>query len=462
MRKKNLTSLPLFAVLLVMILPLTAMAQVPDFVTLAKQLTPAVVNISTTTIIHPKLHQAPGPYGPGNPFFNDFFNHFFQGQMIPHKEQALGSGFIISKDGYILTNDHVVKGADTIKVRLDKGQHSYTAKVIGVDPKLDIALLKIDAGDSLPTAKLGDSDKLQVGQWVMAIGNPFGLNQTVTAGIISAKGRVIGAGPYDDFLQTDASINPGNSGGPLIDGAGEVVGINTAIIAGGQGIGFAIPINEVKAELAQLKKTGHVVRGWLGVTVQGVSDSLAQSFGLKEAKGALISNVSKDSPAEKAGLKRGDIILSFAGAPIETVNDLPRLVAAMQVGKNVKMDVFRDGKPMTITVKVGRLNEKAAQNQSTVNEGNKVGLQVADVTPQTAKAYNLQSDQGALITGVDPAGPAADTGLQPGDLIIEVNSRSVNSADAFWNAVAKAKKGSVLRLLVERQGTMLYTTLTVQ
>ena len=461
MRKRSLTSLPLFAALLLMVLPMTAAAQVPDFIALAKELTPTVVNISTTTIVHPQMPQMPGPYGPGNDFFNDFFRHFFQGQMVPHKERALGSGFIISRDGYILTNDHVIKGADEIKVYL-AGHRSYSAKVKGVDPKLDIALLKIDAGNGLPAVRLGDSDKLQVGEWVMAIGNPFGLNQKVTAGIISRKGRVIGAGPYDDFLQTDASINPGNSGGPLINGAGEVVGINTAIVAGGQGIGFAIPINEVKTELEQLKKTGHVVRGWLGVTVQGVSDELAQSFGLKETKGALISDVTKGSPAEKAGLKRGDIILSFNGTPIETVNDLPRLVAVMPIGKEVKLEIFRDGKTKEVTVKVGRLSEKAEQSQPAVSEGNKVGLQVTDITPETAKAYGLRSEKGALITGVDPAGPAADSGLRPGDLIIEVNSLPTDSADAFWAQVDKAKKGAVLRLLVDRQGSMLYTTLTVQ
>ncbi|MEJ2698685.1 MAG: Do family serine endopeptidase [Desulfuromonadales bacterium] len=304
-------------------------ATVPDFVALAKELKPAVVNVSTSKVVKPKRPRLPGPQSPDNDFFDQFFNRFFQGQpTVPRKERSLGSGFIISPDGYILTNEHVVDGADEIKVRLDDGR-SFTAVVKGQDQKLDIALLKIDAGGDLPVARLGDSDALQVGEWVMAIGNPFGLSETVTVGIVSAKGRVIGAGPYDNFIQTDASINPGNSGGPLFDSQGRVVGINSAIVSGGQGIGFAIPINAVKAILPQLKKTGHVVRGWLGVTIQPMTPQLAESFGLKEAKGALVSEVVKDSPAERAGIRRGDIIVSLQGKEVENVSDLPRLVAAI-------------------------------------------------------------------------------------------------------------------------------------
>jgi serine protease Do len=276
-------------------LPGPAAAAAPDFVALSKELKPAVVNISTAKTVRPRRPVLPGPRGPQMDPFEEFFVRFFQGQPnIPRKERSLGSGFIISADGYILTNNHVVDGADEIKVKLADG-HSFAATVKGTDAKLDLALLKIDTGENLPVAKLGDSNKLQVGEWVMAIGNPFGLEQTVTVGIVSAKGRVIGAGPYDDFIQTDASINPGNSGGPLFNTAGEVVGINTAIIAGGQGIGFATPVSAAQAIIPQLRETGHVTRGWLGVSVQPVTEELAASFGLDKPRGALVTEVIKGS-----------------------------------------------------------------------------------------------------------------------------------------------------------------------
>ena len=245
---------------------------------------------------------------------------------VPHKQRSLGSGFIISDEGYILTNNHVVAGADEINVKLSDGRE-FKGVLKGSDEKLDLALVKITAKDHLPVAPLGDSDAIEVGEWVLAIGNPFGLSQTVTAGIVSAKGRVIGSGPYDDFIQTDASINPGNSGGPLFNAKGEVIGINTAIVAGGQGIGFAIPVNMAKSVITQLRETGKVTRGWLGVSVQPVTPDLAKSFGMKNDKGALVSEVMKDSPAEKAGFKVGDIILEFDGKAITDMHELPRLAA---------------------------------------------------------------------------------------------------------------------------------------
>jgi serine protease Do len=309
-----------------------------SFADLAEKLKPAVVNISTTKTV--KSGGFRSPFGQGSPFDRnfggeDFFERFFGD--IPQrqfKQKSLGSGFIISHDGYIFTNNHVVEQADKILVKLSDGKE-YEAKVIGKDAKTDIALIKIKPSDNLPIVETGDSDKLRVGDWVIAIGNPFGLEQTVTAGIVSAKGRVIGAGPYDNFIQTDASINPGNSGGPLINLNGEVVGINTAIVASGQGIGFAIPINMARDVIPQLEKSGHVTRGWLGVGIQEVTPALAKSFGLKEEKGALVSQVSKGGPADKAGIEQGDVILEFDGKTIAEMKDLPRIVASTPVGRTV-------------------------------------------------------------------------------------------------------------------------------
>jgi serine protease Do len=451
---------PIFAALLLLAVATLAFprptpaATVPDFVVLAKDLKPAVVNISTSKTVRLRRPVLPGPRSPQQ----DFFDRFFQGQpQTPRKERSLGSGFVISADGYILTNDHVVDGADEIKVRLSDGRN-FTATVKGLDPKLDLALLKIEAGDKLPVARLGDSGALKVGEWVMAIGNPFGLEQTVTVGIVSAKGRVIGAGPYDDFIQTDASINPGNSGGPLFNTAGEVVGINTAIVASGQGIGFAIPINAAKSILTQLKETGHVSRGWLGVSVQLVTEDLAESFGLKEPKGALVAEVIADSPAEKAGIKRGDIILTFDGHEVDAINDLPRLVAATPAGKEVRLSVFRNGKTIEVTATVGKLQEEREETETAGASSDRLGLNVADVTPEVAQRYGLQAGKGALITGVDPAGPAAASNLHPGDLILEVNGRETRSATAFRAEVEKTKPGEVLRLLIQRGDALLYTT----
>jgi serine protease Do len=447
-------------VLLVIALPLPATAAaVPDFVSLSQQIKPSVVNISTSKTVRPKRPMLPGPRSPYKDFFDDFFEHFFEGHPgVTRKESSLGSGLIISEDGYILTNDHVVSNADEIQVRLADGR-TLNASIKGLDPKLDLALLKIDAAERLSPARLGDSDNLKVGEWVMAIGNPFGLKQTVTVGIVSAKDRVIGAGPYDDFIQTDASINPGNSGGPLVNTDGEVVGINTAIIAGGQGIGFAIPINAAKSILPQLKKTGYVTRGWLGVTVQQLSEELAESFGLKEPKGALVSEVANGSPAEKAGIKRGDIIFSFDGEDIVTMNDLPRLVAATPVNKTIELVVFRNGRTLKFSVKVGKLEEP--ERKVAAGPAGSLGLTVSDVSAEAVRIYSLESDKGALVTAVDPLGPATESGLRSGDLILEVNGRETADASAFRTVLAQAEKGEVLRLLIQRGKSLFYTTLKV-
>jgi len=437
-----------------------AVAQPPDFVTLAEQLKPAVVNIGTAKTVQPRAPRLPGPQGD---MFDEFFERFFRNSpQSPHKERSLGSGFIISEDGYILTNDHVVDGADEIKVKLSDGRE-FTGEIRGLDPKLDLALIKIEAGEDLPVARLGDSDGIKVGEWVMAIGNPFGLEQTVTAGIVSAKGRVIGAGPYDDFIQTDASINPGNSGGPLFNVQGEVIGINTAIVAQGQGIGFAIPVNMAKQIIPQLRDEGRVTRGWLGVTVQALNQELADSFGLDSTHGALVNEVIKDSPADKAGLERGDIIVEYDGKRVDELNDLPRLVAATPVGETVRVKIFRDGKERTVKVEIGRLDDGQAELAVDAEEsGGVLGLTVTNVTPELVERYSLESDQGILITRIDPEGPAAEANLRVGDLIVEADGKEVESVKEFEAVVGQMKSGKVLRLLIQRRATLLYTTVTLQ
>jgi len=330
------------------------------FVDIVKAQKPAVVNISAAQIT-----KEPSPKrfrGFGTPFerrdpFHDFFEKFFEntprGDM---KKKSLGSGFIVDQEGYILTNSHVIENAEEITVHLDDDKE-YKARIIGDDPKTDIALIKIDQRDPLPVAKMGDSDKLEVGEWVIAIGNPFGFTQTVTVGVVSAKGRVINAGPYDNFIQTDASINPGNSGGPLLNLKGEVIGINTAIIATGQGIGFAIPINMAKNILEDLKMQGSVVRGWIGVMIQKITPELIKAFKIREIQGAYVSDVIKDSPADKAGVRRGDIITAFDGKPVQSVEQLPRIVADTRPGRVISADIVRDGVEKHLKIKIEKLAE---------------------------------------------------------------------------------------------------------
>jgi serine protease Do len=427
----------------------------PDFVALAKRLKPTVVNISTAKTFKPQ-QQFQRPFGNphGSDPFQDFFNRFFNGmQPRAYTQRSLGSGFIMG-DGYILTNNHVVDGADEITVKLADNRE-FKAKVKGRDEKLDLALLKINVKGSLPAVKLGDSDALQVGEWVMAIGNPFGLAQTVTAGIVSAKGRVIGSGPYDDFIQTDASINPGNSGGPLFNARGEVIGINTAIVAGGQGIGFAIPVNMAKAIIPQLEETGKVTRGWLGVYVQTVTPELAQSFGLSGEKGALVSEVQPESPAEKAGLKTGDIILEFDGKPISEMSELPRLVAATRIGKKVGVKILRDGKEKKVTVVIQRLKEG---NEDAVGAStqDKLGLTVRELNRDLAARFQLKETSGVVVTEVQPDGLAQKAGLSQGDIIREIDGRKIATLKDYEKAVSAHKKGQIIRFLLKRGDSSLY------
>ncbi|MCD6525996.1 MAG: DegQ family serine endoprotease [Desulfuromonas sp.] len=432
-----------------LMLPALCWSSMPDFVALTKQLKPAVVNISSSK----KANSSGGTFdrlrSPHQDFFEDFFEKFFQGREIPqHKQKSLGSGFIISADGYILTNDHVVDNADKITVQLAGGK-TFSASLEGIDPKLDLALLKIDTEEKLPTVKLGNSDSLEIGEWVMAIGNPFGLQQTVTVGIVSAKGRVIGAGPYDNFIQTDASINPGNSGGPLFNTRGEVVGINTAIVAGGQGIGFAIPINAAKSILPQLKETGHVTRGWLGVTIQQVSEDLANSFGLHDATGALISAIAKDSPAARAGLKRGDVILRLNDQKIESMNDLPRLVADIPVGEKAQVTIFRQGEEKIFAVEIGKL-EDTVTRETTMTQRTPLGLTTMEISPELRRRLNIQAEQGVVITSIEPDSPAAAATLRPGDVIVEFNNQEILSNADLEKAMAATEGNAILRLLIQR------------
>lgn len=430
----------------------TALAKpaLPDFVDLAKKLKPTVVNISTAKTIKPQ-RRLPRQYNSpfGNDPFQDFFERFFDdSQQRGYKQKSLGSGFIISNEGYIITNNHVVADADEIKVKLSDGRE-FKGEVKGTDEKLDLALLKITAKDHLPVATLGDSDSIEIGEWVMAIGNPFGLAQTVTAGIISAQGRVIGSGPYDDFIQTDASINPGNSGGPLFNIRGEVVGINTAIISGGQGIGFAIPVNMAKNIIPMLKEKGKVTRGWIGVSIQPITPELAQSFNLEGEKGALIAEVVKDGPAEKAGIRSGDIIIEFNGRLIHEMNELPRLVAATPVDKKVPIKIVREGKPVEIAVTIERLRD--GDEGDIVGAGQEmVGLTVKELNKDLAARLGLKEQKGVVITEVKQGTGAEQAGIAKGDIIREVNGTKISTVGDYERAVSGHKKGSIIRMLLRR------------
>ncbi len=426
-----------------------------SFADLAEKVRPAVVNISTTSTVTVPGSPFHNFFGPGegdqNQPFGDFFRHFFdETPDRKMKQQSLGSGFIIDKDGYIVTNNHVVDHADEIKVKLSDGRE-YKAKVIGRDSKTDLALIKIASPfENLPTLALGDSEKMRVGDWVLAVGHPFGLEHTVTQGIISATGRVIGSGPYDDFLQTDAPINPGNSGGPLVNLKGEVIGINTAIVPGGQGLGFAIPSTLAKSITAQLKEKGKVVRGWIGVTIQTVTPELARSFGMKEAKGALIGDVVKGGPADKGGVKTGDIIVSFDGKDVKTANDLPRLVAETPVGKSVDVVVIRESKEVHVTIKVEELTEEKIAAQSSSAPVQSFGMKVDNITPQLRQQLGITEKSGVVVVGVDQGGLAAESGIQPGDVIKEANHKTVRNLAEYNAALAKSGKGQPALLLLKR------------
>jgi serine protease Do len=436
----------------------------PDFAGLAEQVSPSVVNISSTQEVKPGGGGGPG-FGPGAPgqggpgeddpfheFFGPFERFFGPQRRLPYKAKSLGSGFVIDDSGYILTNNHVVENADEILVKLSSGKE-FKAKVVGRDQKTDIALIEIKGADGLVPVVLGDSDALKVGQWVVAIGNPFGLEHTVTAGIVSAMGRHINQGPYDNFIQTDAAINPGNSGGPLLNTRGEVVGINTAIFSrggGNIGIGFAIPISLAKEIVPQLKDKGHVTRGWLGVMIQKVTPDIAESLGLSEARGALVADVVKDGPAEAAGLKQGDVIVEYDGKPVNDSAELPLLVARTPVGKSVKVKVIRDKGSEIFPIKIAELKEEeTAQAGSGTSED--LGLTVQTLTPDLAENLGLdRSLKGVVVTQVDPGGAAGEAGLRRGDVILEVNRQPVRDVDAYRKSLKAVGKGKSVLFLVRR------------
>lgn len=422
----------------------TSAAGLPVLTDIVKHVKPAVVNISSRKVFRPN----PG-YRRGDPFSGDFFGRFY-GIPQEQTQSSLGSGFIISKDGTILTNNHVIQNADEIDVKLSDGR-KFEAKLIGTDPKTDIAVIRIQGGNGdFPIVPLGDSANLQVGEWVMAVGNPFGLGQTVTAGIVSAKGRVIGAGPYDDFIQTDASINPGNSGGPLFNLNGEVVGINTAIIASGQGIGFAIPISLARNTVNQLLQNGKVSRGYLGVGIQDVTPDLAKSFGLDSERGALIASVYPGGPAEKGGIEAGDIVLSFDGKPLETSHDLPLLVSQMSVGSNVMVEVLRKGGKKTLQVQVGELEKAERELAQAERVSGEMGIAVQELMPQQAEQMGLKGRRGVMVVKVIPGSQADWVGIRPGDIILEVNNTPISNLGEYSASIQKLKPDQVVRMFIKR------------
>jgi serine protease Do len=439
------------------------------FVEVSKAVTPAVVNISTTRNVKG------GEDGPNFPFEDPFFKRFF-GDQEPRrnapprerKEQSLGSGVIIDPSGLIITNNHVVAKSDEIKVVLSD-KREFKGKIVGSDPKSDLAIIRIDAKD-LPAVPWGDSGKLQVGEYVLAIGNPFGLHQTVTMGIISAIGRAnVGIADYEDFIQTDAAINPGNSGGALVNTQGELVGINTAIFTqsgGYMGIGFAVPSNMAKSVVESLVKSGKVIRGWLGISIQEVTPSLAKEFGLKDARGALIGDVLPGSPAEKAGFKRGDVITELNGQAIENSTQLRNLVARLPVGAKAKTKIVRDKKEKEIEVTIeeqpkdmaqsGGPQERQPQTSAALN-----GLEVRSLTPEMVQQLGLKpGDKGVVVTAVEPGNAAEEAGLQRGDLIVEVNRKPTPDTKSYEDVVSKIKKDDVVLLLINRQGKTLFMTIS--
>ena len=433
-----------------------------SFADLAARAMPAVVNIATTQT--PGSPPLPDPFGEEDPL-DEFLRRFFGERLPPSERQSLGSGFIISADGYIVTNNHVIGNAKQITVRLAQPRREeYAAKVIGVDELTDLALIKIAAGRPLPTIPLGSSASLRIGDWLIAIGNPFGLDQTVTAGIVSGKGRVIGAGPYDDFLQTDASINPGKSGGPLLNLRGEVIGVNSAILsrAGGNiGIGFAIPIDLVKSVIAQLKATGMVTRGWLGVTVQAVTPDIADFFGLGEPKGALIAEVAEGGPADAAGIKRGDILISFNGIPVKEAHELPSIVAGMAVGNRANVGLIRGGQERTFMVTVGALPSRPPpkpERQDRKEE--RWGMTVTDISAEIVRRFRLEAGQeGVAVIAIERDSSAARAGIQVGDVIEEVNRQPIQSREDFDRAATEASGGERILLLTRRGDTSSFRVL---
>jgi serine protease Do len=429
-----------------------------SFAQVAENVAPAVININTVT-------RGTGMRTPIEEYFGEeFFRRFFGD--IPEREQqqrSLGSGVIVDPSGIVLTNAHVVERATDIEAVTADGK-KHKAKLVGVDRRTDLAVLRLQGGGPFPAATLGDSDRIKVGDWVLAIGSPFGLQQTVTAGIISAKGRSIGQGPFDDFLQTDAAINPGNSGGPLVNMSGEVVGINSAILSrsgGNVGIGFAIPANMAKRIYTELVAKGKVTRGWLGVSIQPLTPELAASFGLSAPKGVLISDVVQDSPADKAGIKAGDIVTEFNGRKLDVPPDLQKIVASTDPGKSVAVVLWRDKAQKTVELKIGETPDDNVALKSNSKGRSLVGLEVRPITPDVARQLNLRGTEGVVVFRVDEEGPAAEAGVQRGDVIREVNRQRIRSMQDFDRAVRDLKEGDRVTVLLQRGPQALYVAFTL-
>ena len=465
-----------WALTLAMLLLWTSMVQaasLPDFSSLAAKCGPAVVNIGTE-------RTAPQGNGPEEffgemfrgmpPGFERFFDQFGtapRGKRAPQKQKSLGSGFIISADGYIVTNNHVVADADVIQVTLDESNGKSTplkAKLIGADEETDLALLKVEAKNDLPFLKFGDSDKLKVGEWLLAIGNPFGLDHTVTSGILSAKGRNIRSGPFDNFLQTDCSINPGNSGGPLLNMDGDVIGINTAIIASGQGIGFAIPSNMAASIIEQIKSGKKVSRGWIGVTIQDVDESMAKAMGMPKASGALVANTLPGEPAAKAGIEGGDVIVSVDGQPIADSSALLRAIAAKKPGNTVVLGVWRNGKEEQMTVTLG---ERQTTGAVKADDGKKadeglLGFSARSLTAEERRNLKIADKEGVIVVDVAPDRAAAEAGIRPGDVILRADRKPVNSPEALSKIVQEVgvKRGAIM-LQVQRRGDTLFLAVPI-
>ncbi len=431
-----------------------------SFSPLVKIANPSVVNISTVKIIKEE-REGSMPFGPNDPM-KDFFERYFGGQIPKkYKQKSLGTGFIIDKKGFILTNNHVVEQTDEIRVRTADDKE-FAAKIVGRDLMTDLALIRIKSDTPFIPLLLGDSNRLEVGDWVVAIGNPFGLGNTVTAGIVSAKYRQIGAGAYDNFIQTDTPINPGNSGGPLLNTAGEVIGINTAIFSesgGSVGIGFAIPINMVKDLLPQLKK-GKVIRGWIGVIIQKVTPELKDKLNLPDEKGALVSDVASRGPAGESGIKRGDVIVSFDGKPIRESRELPYIVASTSLGKTVPVDIIRNREKMRAEVRVGELKIEEEYQQISKAEPS-FGMILQEITPEIAQQYDLSETSGLIIVNVENNSPAAEADLRSGDIILEVDRTPVKSIAAFNRKIRQYKKGNTILFLINRDGSTRFLTLTI-